>query len=265
MRTLFVHCSLLILLQKVIKMYSKILFYDIFKGDKKELLDEIEKRDKVNIISGNPEILYSGLQDKMLRDCFTDKTALIIPDGVGTVLASKLLKNPVKEKLAGIEVMETIVEQARDKNKGIYLVGAKEEVVQKCAENLKEKYKGLNVLGYHNGYFDLEDCNEILQDIKGKKPYALFVAMGCPRQERFIWDNINEFPCKVFMGVGGSFDIFSGKLNRAPKIIINLKMEWLYRTFKEPYRIKRLAVIPKFILKVLFYKRGKKKGSVEDK
>lgn len=246
-------------------MYSKILFYNVFKGNKNELLEEIKNRDKINIISGNPEVLYSGIQDKMLKECFTDKTSLIIPDGVGTVLASKLVKEPVKEKLAGIEIMESIVQEARDENKGIYLVGAKEEIVQKCAENLKRKYKGLNILGYHNGYFNLDDCDELLQDIKAKKPYALFVAMGCPRQEKFIWENINEFPCKVFMGVGGSFDIFAGKLNRAPKMLINLKIEWLYRTFKEPWRIKRLGVIPKFIMKVLLYKYRNKKGSVEDK
>ncbi|CAM2779296.1 WecB/TagA/CpsF family glycosyltransferase [Hathewaya histolytica] len=237
-------------------MFSKILFYNIFNQGKKELLDEIEKRDKVNIISGNPEILYSGLYNDILKECFTDKTALIIPDGIGTVISSKLVNQPVKEKIAGIEVMDLIIEKAYKENKGIYLVGAKKEIIEKCIYNLKEKYEHLNILGHHDGYFSMDNCEEIIEDIKNKKPYALFVAMGCPRQETFIWRNINELPCKVFMGVGGSFDVLSGNTSRAPEFMINMGLEWLYRTFKEPFRIKRLFVIPKFIIKVCFYKKG---------
>ncbi|MCY6483579.1 WecB/TagA/CpsF family glycosyltransferase [Clostridium aestuarii] len=235
-------------------MFTRILGYKIFSGTKKELLGYINDFDKVNIISGNPEILYSGIKDEFLNSVFTEKNSIIIPDGVGTVLASKLVKNPVKEKIAGIEVMEEILSKCEKENKRVYLLGAKEEVLKECIINLITKYPKLVIIGAHNGYFDLNNCEDIINDIREKNPYALFIAMGCPRQEIFIANNIKHLPCKVFMGVGGSFDVFAGTVNRAPRWMINLGLEWLYRVIKEPWRINRLGAIPKFLWKVLFYK-----------
>jgi len=201
----------------------------------------------VNIVSGNPEILYNGLNNEILNKNFHEDYSIIIPDGVGTVLASKIVKDPVNTKIAGIEVMKQIIDNADKMNKGIYLLGAKEEVLIKCIENLKNEYPSLKIVGSHNGYFDLDSCNEIVEDIKKSNPYAIFVAMGSPKQEQFIEEHIMELPCKIFMGVGGSFDIFAGNLKRAPKWMLSLGLEWLYRVINEPWRIKRLGVIPKFL------------------
>ncbi|EES91213.1 WecB/TagA/CpsF family glycosyltransferase [Clostridium botulinum] len=238
-------------------MFTDILNYKIFNKDKKQLIKYIERFHKVNIISGNPEVLYMGIKDKFLNDIYTSSNSVIIPDGVGTVLASKILKSPVKEKIAGIEVMDEIIKNCEKENKGIYLVGAKQEVLDNCILNLKNKYPNLKIEGSHNGYFNLENCDDIVEDIKYKSPYALFVAMGCPRQEIFIQNNFEKLPCSIFMGVGGSFDVFSGKVNRAPKWMINLGLEWLYRVIKEPFRIKRLVVIPKFLAYVILHKNKK--------
>jgi N-acetylglucosaminyldiphosphoundecaprenol N-acetyl-beta-D-mannosaminyltransferase len=194
----------------------------------------------------------------MLFSNFTGCNAVIIPDGIGTVVASKIIKNPVKEKIAGIEVMEEIIKKCEKESKSIYLVGAKQDVLQSCVEKLKCKYPNLNIVGNHNGYFDLNNCDYILKDIQDKKPYAIFVAMGSPRQEIFIINNMEKLPCKIFMGVGGSFDIFSGKVKRAPKWMISLGIEWLYRVSKEQWRIKRLYSIPKFLLQVMKWKLGSK-------
>ena len=92
---------------------------------------------------------------------------------------------------------------------------------------------------------------KILEDIKSKKPLALFVAMGCPRQENFIIKYMDELPCKIYMGVGGSFDVIAEKVNRAPRWMINIGMEWAYRVIKEPFRNKRLGSIPRFLCLVL--------------
>ncbi|WP_050606732.1 WecB/TagA/CpsF family glycosyltransferase [Clostridium niameyense] len=235
-------------------MNKKILEYNIFGGTKKELLNIINDYNKVNIISGNPEVLYNGLNDKDLFDNFTGENSIIIPDGVGVVLASKIVKNPVKEKIAGVELMDSIVEICNNEEKGIYLLGATQEVLDKCEENLLKKYSKLKIVGKHNGFFHMNKCDNIVEDIKNSKAYALFVAMGCPRQEKFISKYMDILPCKIYMGVGGSFDIFAGKSKRAPKLMINLKLEWLYRVIKEPTRITRLGVIPKFLLKVALEK-----------
>ncbi len=234
-------------------MFTRILEYNVFNGTMKELMDYMEKFHKVNVISGNPEVLYNGLNNPLLFENFTGTKSIIIPDGVGTVMASKVVKNPVKQKIAGIELMEEIIKKCEKEGKGIYLIGAKQEILNACIEKLKNKYINLTISGSHNGYFDLNNCRELIDDVKAKKPYALFIAMGSPRQDMFIIENMEELPCKVFMGVGGSFDVFSGNIKRAPRWMISLGLEWLYRVAKEPWRIKRLTSIPKFLMQVFKY------------
>lgn len=232
-------------------MYTNILGYKVFNETKENFLREIDKRDKTIVISGNPEILYSGLENENLNKLFNGKDSIIIPDGVGTVIAAKMVKNPVKEKIAGIEVMKAIIEKCEKEEKGIYLLGAEEEILKLCKENIKKTFPNIKIVGSHNGFFDLNNCNDIIEDIKKSNPWGLFIAMGCPRQENFIVNYIDELNCNFYMPVGGSFDVFAGKVNRAPKWMLSLGLEWLYRVLKEPWRIKRLGVIPKFLLRVL--------------
>ncbi len=232
-------------------MFINILGFKIYKNTKTELIELLNSYHKVNIISGNPEVLFNGLNNKTLGDNFRKDSSVIIPDGVGTVLASKIQGKPVKEKIPGIEVMGEIIKKAEREGKGIYLLGAKEDVLLKCSENLLLKYPELNIVGMRNGYFKKEDSDLIAEEIKSKNPYAIFIAMGSPRQEEFISKYMDELPSKIFMGVGGSFDVFAGNVNRAPKWMISLGLEWLYRVSKEPWRIKRLGAIPKFLWLVL--------------
>ncbi len=235
--------------------FIDILGYKVFKKSLEEAVDYINSFDKIHIISGNPEVLYTGLNNQLLFDNFTSKDSLIIPDGVGVQIASKILKTPVKEKIAGIDLMKEIINKASLKNRGIYLLGTTDENLKSCVANLILKYPNINIVGYRNGFFDINNPIEIINEIKETKPYAIFVAMGCPRQEEFIVRYMNELPCKIFMGVGGSFDVIAEKVNRAPKWMIKLGLEWLYRVVKEPWRIKRLGSIPKFLLLVI---RGKR-------
>ncbi len=232
-------------------MFTKILEFNVFNKDKESLMNYVDRLDKVNIISGNPEVLFNGLNNSMLRKSFNDKNSLIIPDGVGTVLASKLIKEPVKEKIAGIDVVKEVLIKADKEGKSVYFLGAKEEVVVKCVENIKRDYPGLKIAGYHNGFFDLNNCSDIIKDIQENSPWAIFVALGSPRQEIFIEKIKDITDTKIYMGVGGVFDIFAGNLKRAPKWMISMGMEWLYRVYKEPFRIKRLISIPKFLLIVM--------------
>ena len=232
-------------------MFTKILDFKIFNKDKKALMNYIEGFEKVNIISGNPEVLFNGLNDLMLKENFNDKTSIIIPDGVGTVIASQLLKEPVAEKIAGIDVVREVLIKANLQEKSIYLLGAKEEILKKCVENIKLEFPKLKVAGFHNGFFDLNNCDDIIEDINACEPWAIFVAMGSPRQEIFIKKVMDNLNTHIFMGVGGVFDIFAGELKRAPKWMLSLGLEWLYRVIKEPFRIKRLIVIPKFLILVL--------------
>ncbi|GKX66106.1 WecB/TagA/CpsF family glycosyltransferase [Inconstantimicrobium mannanitabidum] len=241
-------------------MYTNILGYNVYNRSKDEFIDLIKtKEEKVNIISGNPEILYNGLINPMLSKVFKSEDAVIIPDGIGTVIASKIMKNPVKERIAGIEVMKEIIEYCIMNNQKIYLLGATQETIEKCTENLKKQYSNLKIAGFHNGYFDIDNCEEIIKDIIEQNPYAIFIAMGSPRQELFIQKYKEQINSRIFMGVGGSFDIFAGTLKRAPKWMIKLGLEWLYRVSKEPWRIRRLSAIPKFLLLVIKDQKNRRK------
>ncbi|ADL51859.1 WecB/TagA/CpsF family glycosyltransferase [Clostridium cellulovorans] len=237
-------------------MASDLLGYKIYSKSMDHLIHEVMvSENKTHIISGNPEVLTSGLKEEELFNNFTDKNSIIIPDGIGIVISARLTKVPVEGKIPGIEVLDKILREFETKNKSVYLLGATEDTVTKAVAKLKKKYPTLIVAGYHNGFFDLNNCNDIIENIKASNAEAIFVAMGAPRQERFIIKYMDILPCKIFMGVGGSFDIIAGNLKRAPKWMISLGLEWLYRVSKEPFRIKRLGVIPKFIIKAVISNR----------
>ncbi len=237
--------------------FIEILGYKIFKNSIEDAINYIEDKNKLHIISGNPEVLYNGLNNKMLFENFTSNNSLIIPDGVGIQIAAKFLKTPVKEKIAGIDLLKELIKKLSLENKSIYLLGTTDENLKACVANIIMEFPEVNISGYRDGYFDINNPIELLNEIKEKKPYAIFVAMGCPRQEEFIVRYMEELPCQIFMGVGGSFDVIAEKVTRAPKWMIKLGLEWLYRVAKEPWRIKRLGSIPKFLLLVV---RGKNKN-----
>jgi N-acetylglucosaminyldiphosphoundecaprenol N-acetyl-beta-D-mannosaminyltransferase len=237
------------------KDFIRVLDYKVFRETISEALKYIGKYKKVHIISGNPEVLYTALNDAILLENFKSNNSFIIPDGVGIKIASKFLKTPIKEKIAGIDFMHKIIEKCEKEGKSIYLLGTSNENLNSCIANLIMKYPNLKIVGYRNGFFDIDKEKEVVETIKEKNPYCLFVAMGCPRQEKFIVRHMAELNCNIFMGVGGSFDVIAEKVNRAPEWMIKLGLEWLYRVAKEPFRIKRLSSIPKFLMLVFKSKR----------
>lgn len=240
--------------------FINLLGYKIYRKSMKECLDYIEKRNKVHIVSGNPEVLYTGLYNDTLYKNFTSDESIIIPDGVGTKISARIVNSNVEEKIAGIDLMKNLIKECEMNNRGIYLLGASDDSLKGCIGNLLVEYPNIKILGYRNGFFDMNNANEIIEDIRSKSPYALFVAMGCPRQETFIVKYMDELPCKIFMGVGGSFDVIAERVNRAPKWMINIGLEWFYRVAREPWRIKRLGSIPKFLWLVIKNKRIKNEG-----
>lgn len=243
--------------QNNINDYVMMLGYNVYKKNMNSCLEKIKESNKLHIVSGNPEVLYTGLKNKTLFNNFTSKDTLIIPDGVGVQLAGKIIKEPVEEKIAGIDLMKNILKYCSEENKSVYLLGAEQELLEECIKNINNNYPILNICGYRNGFFNMDSCEDLINEIEDKKPYALFVAMGCPRQEEFIVKVFDKLSVSIFMGVGGSFDVIAGKINRAPNWMIKLGLEWLYRVGKEPWRILRLGSIPKFIYLVA---RNKKSG-----
>jgi N-acetylglucosaminyldiphosphoundecaprenol N-acetyl-beta-D-mannosaminyltransferase len=217
--------------------------------------EDFLKEDRLHIVATpNAEIIMMAQKDEEYKDIL-NKTDLNVPDGSGVVFASKVYKEELPERVAGFDLMMELLKIADKKEQKIYLLGAAPDVIKKTYENLKKKYPGINIVGIHDGYFKDFQEDGIIKDINSKNPDIIFVALGAPKQEKWIFKNRNILNARLAIGVGGSFDVLAGKVQRAPEIYRKLGMEWLYRLKKEPWRYKRMMVLPKFAVKVLFSRR----------
>ncbi len=219
---------------------------------KEEVLNKIFKeKEPVIIYNINPIIINNFLNNELIKKEI-NKGKYNIPDGSGIALASIMTSNHIKTSIPGIELMEDIVSRSQNFKYSIYLYGAKEKSVKKTKEYLEGKYPSAKIIGYQNGYNKNKDKD--IKEILKLKPDILFVALGSPRQEEFIINNKDKFQdIKIIMPVGGSFDVLSGNLKRAPRIVQKLKIEWLYRMIKEPKRFKELFSLIKFGFLVLLF------------
>jgi|AntRauTorcE11897_2_1112592.scaffolds.fasta_scaffold00775_7 UDP-N-acetyl-D-mannosaminouronate:lipid I N-acetyl-D-mannosaminouronosyltransferase len=170
------------------------------------------------------------------------------PDGIGAVLALKR-KGISSGRIPGAEFWLDIIDR-HYKDKTFYLVGGKKEVIDMTVAKLKKNYPGINIVNYRDGYMDEAEYNELLEDIVIKKPDIVFVAMGSPRQE-YIMEEMYSKHEALYMGLGGSFDIYCDLKERAPDFFRKNGLEWLYRLFKEPSRLSRQIVYVPFLYKVL--------------
>jgi len=176
---------------------------------------------------------------------------LIVPDGAGVVWASGYVGNPVKERVPGIEVMQELLALAEERGWGVYLLGASSEVIGAAADNIRAKHPRLVLSGVRDGYFGEQEDASVVEAIREANPRLLFVGRSADRQEPWIAKHKEALGVPVIMGVGGSFDVLAGKLKRAPKFFIKLRLEWFYRLLQEPYRYKRMLVLPKFAMKII--------------
>ncbi|MDD3895915.1 MAG: WecB/TagA/CpsF family glycosyltransferase [Bacilli bacterium] len=217
----------------------------------KNIFIDIENNEQHFLVNINPLIIMNYYQNEKYKQIFNQEKYQI-PDGIGIVLASKMKKKIIKNRITGIDLMEKICETASKKGKSIYLCGAKPGVAIKASNVLIKKYHNLHIAGVCDGYITEE---EMIKQINLVKPDILFVALGSPKQEEFIVKNQKNLQVKILMPVGGSFDVISGNIKRASKKIQKLHLEWLYRMLKEPGRIKQNIVLIKFILLVMFNKK----------
>ncbi|MBT2693699.1 WecB/TagA/CpsF family glycosyltransferase [Bacillus sp. ISL-55] len=227
----------------------------------KELVGKLSNRvaqsEKTFVVTANPEIVMYGEKDERYLDV-VNQADYVIPDGYGVILGSRILGRPLPERIPGFDLMNELLKSGNDKGWKVYLLGAKNEVVSKAVENIKMKYPQLEIVGWHDGYFDWE-TNEITEEIIGLEPDLVFVALGFPKQEMWISENLPSFSKGLFMGVGGSFDVWAGTVKRAPEIWQRLNLEWFYRLIQQPSRWKRMLVLPLFVLKVISKKLGSNK------
>lgn len=216
-----------------------------YKEIKQQLLDDIAQKKKSFIVAINPEKIMHGTRDPELKELLNSATYQI-PDGNGVVLLSKRQGGKIKERVTGCDLFQQLCELAALENKKVFLYGAKPGVATKTKEILEERYKGLNVVGTLDGY--QKDQQLIIDTINQAKPDFLFVALGSPAQEKWIQSNMERLDVSVFQGVGGSFDVVSGNIKRAPVFMQKIGLEWLHRVILEPKRIGRMIRLFRFLI-----------------
>lgn len=218
---------------------------------KKNIIKDIKNNKKSFIVAINPEKILKARKDEKLKKLLNNAT-YEIPDGIGVIYASKLRKGNIKSRITGIDSMEMLCKLSEEKEYKIFMYGAKKEIIKKAKENLEIKFQNIKIVGIIDGYE--KDNDKIINLINKSKADIVFVALGSPKQEYWITENMDKVNAKIFQGVGGSFDVFSGNIKRAPKWMQQIGLEWLYRLIKEPKRIFRQIKLFKFLWLVLIEK-----------
>ena len=203
-------------------------------------------------VTPNSEIVYEAMHSEELLSVLRG-AALVLPDGAGVVLASKILKTPLTQKVAGVDFADRLLSLLVEEGRSLYLLGSAPGIAEQAAEVMRDRHPGLDICGTADGYF--KDAAPVIEKINALSPDVLFVCLGAPKQEFFMRDHLGEIHAKMMIGLGGSLDSFAGTVKRAPKWMIRLNLEWFYRLIKQPSRLGRMMRLPKFILAVLANKR----------
>ncbi len=216
----------------------------------------IECKQTAHVITMNPEMLMQGEDDAELASTIK-KADLVIADGVGLVWGLRHKGHKQAKKLPGIEFSEAMLRMASENGYSVALIGSKEDVLSHAVDKLRERFPAINIVFSHHGFFDTPEQAEVVaKNCADGRPAIVLVALGVPRQEKWIARYKDLFEASVLVGVGGSLDVWSGKSNRAPAWMRALSLEWLYRITCEPWRIKRTyKTLPAFVMKVLFSKK----------
>jgi N-acetylglucosaminyldiphosphoundecaprenol N-acetyl-beta-D-mannosaminyltransferase len=207
--------------------------------------------DTRHVVTLNPEMLIQGEQNLAL-DQVLKSAEWVIPDGAGAVWALRLLGTPDTERVPGIEFAETALALAASAHAPIAVVGAQPDILKAACHNLASRYPGLHIAYQHHGFFNAAEDATIVQGITDAKPWLVLAGLGVPRQELWLAQYKHMLPSSLWVGVGGSFDVWSGLKKRAPAWMRASHMEWVYRISSEPWRLKRTAKpLPLFVVRVL--------------
>lgn len=224
---------------------------------KKDMQTFFETQQKMTLTSVNPQIILMAETNETVKQ-FINESTHRMADGIGLVKVSKWTKGKIKERVAGIEVMEEVLTFAHEHQKNIFLLGATPEVAQLAAQNIQTNYSELKVVGWIDGYTEMSDP-DIIENMNQQEADIIFVAMGSPKQEEWLKNNMRKINATIFQTVGGSLDVMSGEVKRAPQFFIKTNLEWLYRSCSNPKRFYRMIQIPIFVFKSLswYRKNGK--------
>ena len=202
------------------------------------------------VVTPNSEMLAAAAEDKELARIL-NSADLAAADGIGVVFASKILGEPLEERVAGFDLISRLFKEFAEEDIKFYFLGGKPGTVDRAAANLNERYPALNISGYHHGYLDQEAQQKVVAEINARDIDILLVGMGFPLQENFLDKNLKKLKVGAAVTVGGSFDVLAGRVKRAPLWMQKAALEWFYRLLQEPSRFGRMLSLPKFIYLVI--------------
>ncbi len=236
-------------------------FYNVSMDEAVSICEKsVEEKKQCVVFTPNAEIVQLASEDESFRTV-VNSADLIVPDGAGVVLASKILKKPLKQKVAGIELGEKLISRSGKTGMKIFFYGSRPEtaeggsVAELAKRRLLEKYPDAHIVGTSDGYVKEEGMEALVEKINESGADCLFVCLGVPKQEKWIFENRSRLNSTLILGLGGSLDVFAGEVKRAPRIFIKLGLEWFYRLICEPWRLGRMMKLPKFLLSVIFSKK----------
>ena len=216
----------------------------------KVLEEAVLSKQPHQVITANPIMVMAALENPAIMKVMKD-AEMIVPDGTGVVWAAGYCGDPVAERVPGFELLHELLRVGENYRWGVYLLGSTPEVIQETAVRLQQQYPAIRIVGYRDGFFGSAEDEQVVASIQQAAPDLLFVARGADTQEPWIHKHKHTLQVPVMMGVGGSFDVISGKSKRAPKLFQRLRLEWFYRLLREPSRAGRMLALPKFAVKVM--------------
>lgn len=197
------------------------------------------------VVTPNAEIVQLANRDREFTEIIAGAD-LVIPDGIGVIYASKILGRPIKARVPGCDFAAGLMERMAKSGHSLYLLGAKPGVAEEAAARLREAYPGLAICGAHDGYF--KEDGPVAEEIRRSGADVVFVCLGAPKQEKWISQNGAATGASLLIGLGGSLDVFSGRVERAPAFWQKVNLEWLYRGLRDPKRLKRIVKLPLFLV-----------------
>lgn len=226
-------------------------------GEAVSVLEEsITSGEQAFVVTANAEIIMMCQEDAGYKKIVSQDAQLVLPDGAGAVWAGRHLGYKVPERVAGFDLYCQLLNKAAQKGYKAFFFGGSPGIAEAAKAKSEELYPGVQVVGCRNGYFKEEESQAIIDEINASGADMLFAALGAPKQEKWLVRYREQLKPKILMGIGGSFDVFAGKMERAPKWMQDASLEWLFRLYKQPSRFMRMMALPKFVLKVVF--SGKK-------
>lgn len=208
--------------------------------------------EQIFVVTANAEIIMMCQEDAAYNDIISHQAELVLPDGAGAVWAGRHLGYKVPERVAGFDLYNHLLALSAEKGYKAYFFGGSPGIAEAAKAKSEEMYPGVQIVGCHNGYFTDTDVPAIIEEINNSGAEMLFVALGAPKQEKWILAHRAELKPRILMGIGGSFDVLAGKMERAPKWMQDASLEWAFRLYKQPSRFMRMLALPKFALKVMF-------------